>query len=106
MCLVSSVCLSFAGEIHSAWIRFYGDAVNVRRSNKAVTKPHKKRGNRIFPSGDKSKLNWNFKTPALIKQLLSLGLATMLLLSVSEPRGPIWAAAQQSWRKSGRHGGH
>lgn len=48
----------FLGRLILQGFGFYGVAVNGERSNELVTEPHKKKGNRISPSGEKSKLNW------------------------------------------------
>ena len=59
----SRVCLLFAGGdsffmgLCFFCVFFYSDAVNVNveRSNGAASRPHKERGNRISPSGERSK---------------------------------------------------
>lgn len=58
VCLGSCVCLIISVQTRSSQVFFEGDAVNVKRSNRAVSKPHEKRGNRISPSRDGSQLNW------------------------------------------------
>ena len=80
------------GETLSSWVCgvfflcffcvfFYSDAVNVNveRSNGAASRPHKERGNRISPSGERSKTKLFFFffliNFSAVKQLLRLGLS-------------------------------